>query len=127
MKPKTIAVVDNDAPVRAALATLLAAAGYEVDCHASAESLLASGRLAGADCLLVDVRMPGMSGVELQQHLERMGAAIPIVFMTGQAAANVRIAGTVELLEKPFSDEALIGAIERAAAQSSARTRPAKK
>jgi FixJ family two-component response regulator len=120
MQSKRIVVVDNDARVRAALASLLKAAGYEVDCHASAESFLASGGLSSTDCLLLDVRMPGMSGQELQQHLNRVGVGIPIVFITGQAATSVRIgplsARRVEVLEKPFTDDALIGAIERAAA-----------
>ena len=120
MQSKRIVVVDNDAPLRAALANLLKAAGYEVDCHASAESFLASGGLSSTDCLLLDVRMPGMSGQELQQHLNRVGVGIPIVFITGQAATSVRIgplsARRVEVLEKPFTDDALIGAIERAAA-----------
>ena len=118
MKTKTIVVVDNEAPIRNALESLLTAAGYKVDGHASAEAFLQSGRLSGTDCLLLDVRMPGMSGVELQEHLARIGAAIPIVFMTGQPATSVRSealsAGVVEFLEKPFSDDALIAAIERA-------------
>jgi two-component system response regulator FixJ len=118
MQSKRIVMVDNDARVRAALANLLKSAGYEVDCHASAESFLASGGLSSTDCLLLDVRMPGMSGQELQQHLDRVGAEIPIVFITGQPATSVRIgplsARRVEVLEKPFTDDALIGAIERA-------------
>jgi FixJ family two-component response regulator len=114
----TVIVVDNDAPVRAALEGLLKAAGYEVDTHASAESFLQSGRLCSTDCLLLDVRMSGMGGLELKEHLDRLGAKIPIVFMTGQAETSVRSrapsAKVVEFLEKPFSDEALLGAIERA-------------
>ena len=118
METTRIVVVDNDAPVRAALESLLTAAGYKVDSHASAEAFLQAGRFSGTDCLLLDVRMPGMSGVELQEHLARIGAAVPIVFMTGQPATSVRSealsAGVVEFLEKPFSDDALIAAIERA-------------
>ena len=117
MQPMRIVVVDNDAPVRAALANLLKAVGYEVDCHASAESFLGSGGLSSTDCLILDVRMPGMSGVELQQHLDRLGAAMPIVFITGQAASSLpidpRSTRRVEILEKPFSDDTLIGVIER--------------
>jgi len=114
----TVVVVDNNASVRAALEALLKAVGYDVDTHASAESFLQSGRLSSTDCLLLDVRMSGMSGVELQEHLARLGARIPIVFMTGSAGASVRSqalsAGAVECLEKPFSKEALLGAIDRA-------------
>jgi FixJ family two-component response regulator len=117
MQSKRIVVVDNDAPLRAALANLLRAAGYEVDCHASAESFLASGEFSSTDCLLLDVRMRGMSGEQLQQHLARVGAGIPIIFITAQTATGVRIgplsARRVEVLEKPFTDEELIDAIER--------------
>jgi len=113
-----VVVVDNNASVRGALEELLTAAGYEVDTHASAESFLESGRLSSADCLLLDVEMPGMSGVELQEQLDRLDARIPIVFMTGHGKASIRnralAAGVVEFLEKPFSDRALLGAIERA-------------
>src|SRR5262249_9050333 len=118
LKTKTIVVVDDDAPVRVALESLLEAAGYQVDSYASAEGFLQSGRLSGADCLLLDVRMHGMSGVDLLAHLDRTGALIPVIFMTGHAATRVRkeapSARVVEFLEKPFSDDALIGAIERA-------------
>lgn len=118
LKTATVVVVDNDASVRVALEGLLKAAGYAVDTHASAESFLQSGRLSSTDCLLLDVRMSGMSGVELQEDLDRLGAKIPIVFMTGYAETSVRSralsAEVLEFLEKPFSDEALLGAIERA-------------
>jgi len=113
-----VVVVDNNASVRGALEELLTAAGYEVDTHASAESFLESGRLSSADCLLLDVKMPGMSGVELQEQLDRLDARIPIVFMTGHGKASIRnralAAGVVEFLEKPFGDAALLAAIERA-------------
>ena len=117
-KAPTIVVVDNDASMRASLESLLQAAGYEVEGHASAEEFLGSGRLSSTACLILDVRMPGMSGVELLEHLDRVGARIPIVFMTGDSARKVRSKATsasvVEFLEKPFSDDALFDAIERA-------------
>jgi len=112
-----VVVVDNSASVRGALEELLTAAGYEVDTHASAESFLESGRLSSTDCLLLDVRLSAMSGLALQEHLDRLDARIPIVLMSGYAGAILpgrASAGVVEFLEKPFSDRALLGAIERA-------------
>jgi len=113
-----VVVVDNDAAVRAALSALLKSAGYAVDTYASAESFLESDRLSSTDCLLLDVRMSGMGGLELQEHLARLDAKIPIIFMTAHVEASVRgralATGQAEFLEKPFTDEALLGAIERA-------------
>ena len=118
METKTIVVVDNDPSVRESLEVLLNAAGYEVESYASAESYLGSGRLSSTDCLLLDVRMPGMSGLELLEHLDRLGAGMPIVLMSGYAETSVRSrapsARIVEILEKPFDDDTLIDAIERA-------------
>jgi len=113
-----VVVVDNDAPVRAALSALLKSAGYAVDTYASAESFLESDRLSSTGCLLLDVRMSGMGGLELQEHLARLDAKIPIILMTAHAEATLRsralAIGPAEFLEKPFTDEALLGAIERA-------------
>jgi len=117
-KAPAIVVVDNDPTMRASLESLLHAGGYDVEAHASAEDFLESGRLSSTACLLLDVRMPGMTGLELLEHLDHVGAKIPIVFMTGDSARKVRSKATsasvVEFLEKPFSDEALFDAIERA-------------
>ena len=117
MNAPRVVVVDNSASVRGALEELLTAAGYEVDTHASAESFLESGRLSSTDCLLLDVRLSAMSGLALQEHLDRLDARIPIVLMSGHAGDILpgrASAGVVEFLEKPFSDRALLGAIERA-------------
>jgi FixJ family two-component response regulator len=104
--------VDYEASVRAALENLLKSAGYEVDTYASAESFLHSGRLSSTDCLLLDVRMSGMSGVELQEYLDRVHAEIPIVFMTAHPKATIcsraLAVGVVEFLEKPFRSDELI-------------------
>jgi two-component system, LuxR family, response regulator FixJ len=117
MVPPMLVVVDNDASVRIALEKLLQAAGYRVETHASAEAFLQSGRPSEADCLLLDVRMSGMSGLELQEELARLGLGIPIVFITGHAESSMRrraqSRGPVEFLEKPFDDEALLAAVER--------------
>ena len=88
-----------------------------MEAHASAEGFLQSGRPSETDCLLLDVRMTGMSGLELQEELVRLGLGIPIVFITGHAESSMRrraqSRGPVEFLEKPFDDEALLAAVER--------------
>jgi len=113
-----VAVVDDDASLREALKALLRAAGFRVDVFGSAEEFLGPRRAADTACLVLDVQMPGMSGLELQERVVASGSAVPIVFMTAHADANVRAralaSGAVQFLEKPFDDEALLEAIEQA-------------
>ena len=113
-----VVVVDDDASVREALRALLRSAGFRVELFASPEELLRSGPLRDTACLVLDVRMSGMSGVELQDQLIASGSSVPIVFMTAHADASVRTralaAGAVDFLQKPFSDDALLEAIDRA-------------
>jgi FixJ family two-component response regulator len=96
------------------------ALGYQVDTYESAEDFLQSGRLSTTACLVLDIRMPGINGVELQDRLNGVAAGTPIVFMTAHADANVRQralkAGAVDFLHKPFSDDALLAAIRHALA-----------
>jgi FixJ family two-component response regulator len=119
----TIAVVDDDASLREALKGLLRSAGFHAEVFASAEEFLRSGRLRGTACLILDVRMPGMSGVELQERLMGTDPAVPIVFISGHGDEEVRALalerGAVEFLQKPFSDEALLNAIAKASGMSS--------
>ncbi|HTS81735.1 MAG TPA: response regulator [Myxococcaceae bacterium] len=114
----TVAVVDDDASVREALRALLRSAGFRVKLFDSAEEFLRSGQASDVASLVLDVRMSGMSGLDLQEHLAASGAAIPIVFMTAHADATARAralaAGAVAFLEKPFSDDDLLDAIDRA-------------
>jgi len=113
-----VAVVDDDPSVREALRALLRSAGFRVELFGSAEEFLRSGQSSGFASLVLDVRMSGMSGVELQDQLAASGSTVPIVFMTAHADASVRAralaAGAVEFLEKPFSDDALLDAVDRA-------------
>jgi FixJ family two-component response regulator len=113
-----VVVVDDDASVREALSALLRSAGFRVELFASPEELLRSGQLRDTACLVLDVRMSGMSGVDLQDQLNASGSSIPIIFMTAHADASVRTralaAGAVDFLQKPFSDDALLEAIDRA-------------
>jgi FixJ family two-component response regulator len=116
-----VAVVDDDASVREALRGLLRSAGFRVETFASAEDFLDRARSDGLGCLVLDVRMSGMSGVDLQDRLLASGWTVPIVFMTAHADASVRAralaAGAVKFLQKPFSDDALLEAIEAAVAR----------
>ena len=113
-----IAVVDDDESVREALKGLLRSAGFGAETYASAEEFLHSGGLEKTECLILDVRMPGIGGIELRQYLELGGHDIPIIFITAHGDDSTRAqalgASVVGFLTKPFSDEALLEAIGRA-------------
>jgi len=113
----TIAVVDDDGAVREALKGLLRSAGFRVELFSSAEEFLNSGQIEDISCVVLDVRMPGMSGVELQERLNGSRVAIPIIFMTAHGDASVRAralqGGAIDFLQKPFTDEALLNALAR--------------
>ena len=113
-----ISVVDDDASMRVAIKCLLKAAGYDAEVFASAEEVLNSGRLGGTACLVVDVCMPGMSGIELQDRLIALGHAVPIIFITAHVDAHERARalerGAVGCLQKPFRHDALLDAVSRA-------------
>lgn len=110
-----LAVVDDDESVRESLQGLLASLGHTVETFRSAEEFLASGGAARADCLILDVRMPGMSGPELQQTLAARREEVPIVFITSYGYEDVRrrirSGRGVSYLNKPFSEKALLEAI----------------
>jgi FixJ family two-component response regulator len=112
---RRLAVVDDDASVREALRALLRSAGFAVETFASAEDFLRLGESSGFDCLVLDVRMPGMSGLELQEHLAASGSRIPVLFMSAHADASLPAragGGAVRLIQKPFSDDELLEAID---------------
>jgi FixJ family two-component response regulator len=113
-----IAVVDDDASIRRALQGLLRSVGFRAAAFASAEDFLQASQLQDTACLIVDVRMPGMSGLELQRHLATTNRPIPLIFITahGDAEARARAlrAGAVDFLYKPFSEEGLLRAIQSA-------------
>jgi FixJ family two-component response regulator len=115
-----VSVVDDDESVRESLPDLLRSFGLDVQPFASAEEFLASDGLARTDCLVLDVAMPGMTGLELQQELGRQGAGIPIVFMTAHSIERVRPQvlkrGAVACLLKPFSERAIVDAVRSALA-----------
>lgn len=115
-----VCVVDDDESVREALPDLLGEFGYASLAFASAEEFLASGRIRDADCLILDVAMPGMTGPELHLELKRRGHATPAIFITAHTdpALFPRLIeqGAVECLFKPFSDVALRDAVVAALA-----------
>ena len=111
-------VIDDDASVRKALGRLIRAAGYEVEALENAAAYLRRAAPDRPACLILDVRMPSMSGLELQHAIAGTPLALPIVFITGHGAADVRsqamATGCVDVLEKPLAEETLMNAIERA-------------
>ena len=113
-----ISVVDDDESVRESLSGLIRSVGFGVMVFASAEEFLGSNRLLDTDCLILDVRMPGMSGIDLQRQLAASHTSIPVIFITahGDEEARVRAlnGGAVDYLLKPFSEEALLKAIDNA-------------
>jgi FixJ family two-component response regulator len=121
IQSKLIAIVDDDDSVRIALEGLLKSVGLPAQAFESGEEFILSGQQRETGCLIADIRMPGMSGLELQRRLNAEGFRIPIVFITAHGDAKMRMqalrAGAVEFLAKPFDDEALLGNV-RAALQS---------
>jgi FixJ family two-component response regulator len=111
-------VVDDDASVREALSGLLRSAGWNVETFASAREFLARPRADLASCLVLDVRLPGLSGLELQQRMAEFNIAIPIIFITGHGDVPTSVkamkAGAVEFLIKPFAEKELIEAVAQA-------------
>jgi FixJ family two-component response regulator len=114
----TVFVVDDDASVRRSLRRLIESVGLPVECYESAQEFLSGHDAQRGGCLVLDVRMPGLSGLDLQQMLVDKGAAVPIVFITGHGdvpmTARAMKAGAVDFIEKPFNDQVLLDAIGRA-------------
>ena len=113
-----IAVVDDDASMRGALRRLLRSVGFRAAEFASAEEFLQAGQLQDTACVIVDVRMPRMSGPELQRHLATIQCPVPLIFITAhgddEARARALRAGAVDFLYKPFREEVLLRAIQSA-------------
>lgn len=118
-----VVVVDDDASVRESLPDLLKELGFAVRTFASAQAFLASECIADTRCLIADIAMPGMTGLELQYELKGRGHDIPIIFMTAQTddalRRRLRVSGAITCLFKPFGEEALLEAIDAALCQRS--------
>jgi FixJ family two-component response regulator len=117
-KTKLVAIVDDDDSVRSAVQGLLKAVGLQARAYASAEEFLKSGQQHQTACLIADIRMPGMSGLELQAQLNADRCRIPTIFITAHGDAKMRMQalreGAVEFLAKPFDDEALLDSVRAA-------------
>src|ERR1700732_2173900 len=123
MLPRTsrssmIAVVDDDISVRESVESLLKSVGFQVNTYSSAEEFLGSPKLNAADCLILDVRLDGMSGPDLQRELKSSGHSVPIVFVTAHETEALRermlADGAIDCLLKPFNDDTLLSAVETA-------------
>ena len=114
----TVFVVDDDASMREALKNLLRSVGLAVETFGSAQEFLSSDRSKAPGCLVLDVRLPGLSGLDLQRQLADANLQIPIVFITGhgdiQMSVRAMKAGAVEFLTKPFRDQDLLDAVQQA-------------
>src|SRR5688572_8486894 len=122
---ETLYIVDDDPAVREALGSLVRSLGFQVRLFASAGEFLDCPRPAVPSCLVLDVRLPGLSGLDLQRQLVDGGIHIPIIFMTGHGDVPMSVramkAGAVEFLSKPFRDQDLLDAITQAIAADRAR------
>jgi FixJ family two-component response regulator len=116
--PSIVMIVDDDVSIRKAVRRLMKSYGFVVEAFASAEEFLGSDGLDKASCLILDVRMPGMNGLDLQRRVIESGCVIPIVFITAFADDHTRAqaveGGAVGYLAKPFDDEELLNCIHTA-------------
>jgi two-component system response regulator FixJ len=119
--PPTVYVVDDDGGVRSSIRVLMKSVGLPATQFASAQEFLSAYRAAQPGCLVLDIRMPGMSGLELQEELNRRGAVIPVIFITGHGDVPMAVEamrhGAFEFLEKPFRDQDLLDRIQQALAR----------
>ena len=120
-KNPLVMVVDDDSGVRNAMRILLKSVGLEAALYPSAQEFLAAYQPSQPGCLVLDIRMPGMSGLELQQQLNLRGAVIPVIFMTGHGdipmAVEAMQHGAFDFLQKPFRDQDLLDRIQKAIAK----------
>jgi len=117
-KAALVAIVDDDESMRSALQGMLKSVGLASEAFASAEEFLKSGQQKKTACLITDIRMPGMSGLELQARLNAERCKIPTIFITAHGDTKMRMqalrAGAVEFLAKPFDDEVLLESVRAA-------------
>ena len=120
-----VLVIDDDAPLREALSSLFRSVGLQVKTFGSAQEFLQSGAPDGPSCLVLDVRLPGLSGLDFQAELAKANIHIPIVFMTGHGDIPMTVramkAGAVEFLPKPFRDQDMLDAVQIGLEQDRAR------
>ena len=128
MDERVIGVVDDDESVRMAVGSLLRSLGFRIEMFGSAEDLLGSAQLDDIACLIVDVRLPGLSGLDLQRQLLAAKRELPMIFISAHADPVARrqalTAGAVAFLRKPFSEKALIDAVHPGLSQGGAPLEP---
>jgi FixJ family two-component response regulator len=116
--PPLICIIDDDDSLRAALVGLVRSVGYEARGFTSAEAFLQSGEISACACLVTDIQMPGMSGVELKEHLSSQQIELPVIMITGRPDPSLegkaRAAGAAAFMKKPFDASALIGYVDKA-------------
>jgi FixJ family two-component response regulator len=121
-----ISIVDDDKSVRESANSLIRSLGYATATFASGEEFLESGCLSDTECLITDVQMPGMSGVDLQSHLLANGHRTPVIFVTAHPRERLReralAAGALGFLSKPFREENLIACLDRATGTRNSRS-----
>jgi len=114
----TVFVIDDDASMRRALSYLMQSAGYKVETHSSAEEFLRREHYDGVGCIILDVQMPGLSGMDLQEKLMRSDYRMPIIFLTGHGELSMGVQamkkGAIDFLTKPCDDDQLLEAVRNA-------------
>jgi FixJ family two-component response regulator len=125
--PATVFVVDDDADVRGAMQRVLKTVGLHTEAFADAKDLLERNLPNGPSCLILDIRLPGMSGLDVQQKLIDAGTRMPVIFITAHAdvplAVRAMKSGAVEFLTKPFRNQDLVDAVQQALARDEAASR----
>jgi FixJ family two-component response regulator len=125
----TVLIIDDDASVREAIRSLVRSVGLQAEAFESAHEFLRQGPPAGPSCLVLDVRLPGLSGLDFQEELTRAHIQIPIIFITGYGDIPMTVramkAGAVEFLTKPFRDQDLLDAVQQALERDRAARRRA--
>src|ERR1700691_220590 len=115
---QAVFIVDDDASICEGLCNLLESVGIRAEAYSSAEAILETWGKSNAGCMLLDARLPGMSGVEFQEQMQQLGIGVPVIFMTAHGdipmVRKVMKAGAVEFLTKPFQKEELLHAINHA-------------
>jgi FixJ family two-component response regulator len=117
---RLISIVDDDASLRRGLVSLVRSLGYAASGHVSAEDFLATGEAERTDCVITDLQMPGMGGIELKLRLDRQAPAVPVIMITARSEPalldRARSSGAACLLRKPFQHDAFLACLERALA-----------
>ena len=121
----TVSIIDDNRVAREAIADLVNSLGYEVATYESAEDFLDCGQIAQTSCLITDLQMPGLNGLDLQSHLIAHGQTMPVIFVSGFPEEKIRrramSAGAIGFLSKPFEEGALIDCLKTALSRSAAR------